>query len=472
MEPQELTILEDLPGERLVLGVPGRPPLGERVRETLREWRRTIQREWAEALLSPRHFVGLLGALLLLLLCGALILFACVLVVIALGLIVLLFEIGVWMVAWWLVWAAAKYVIIGRLQPPKTHRNLRRFSANQEGQTLRWEAAGETRAVGFSELEGLQLQVEPNPGGNSSLTLEIRAKEGHHQLRFSALRLDREEESLDLLFRLARILRWPSYTAERQQLQGLRIALFPAPLSGASAHPFRDHAAEEERHPVPSREYSAEDWSIAPIPGFREPSPPLPAFVPPRKGFYKVPRWEPGTGVKIEVTPSFRPRRILAGQAAAALVGAAIVAGVVLLGAAPQGQIVFRGDDHRHTVTYVFALLAAVSCAFGWLLTFGLWWKRVGRVDAEFSWEGKTLNYRSDESAEPIPFSKITQITLHELKTPHRYIIDAQVKDRAPLRIYESRHEGDGGHLPPLCFTVDLARALGVPWRCIAAPET
>jgi hypothetical protein len=61
---------------------------------------------------------------------------------------------------------------------------------------------------------------------------------------------------------------------------------------------------------------------------------------------------------------------------------------------------------------------------------------------------------------------------LHEVDADRRrYVLEVELAEAAPLRIYESAPGSDEqGCRAALALTVELARALRIPWRCVAAP--
>lgn len=483
MNPCDLEILEDDHGERLELARPGAPSSRGRLRGWLREatislerWRGALALKLREASRSPRDFFAFLGVSLLLLLCTALLLFAGYLAVIGLGLVLVLYEFGVWLVAWWVVRETARIAVHKPPSLPRQQHQLQRLALRRDRAELRWETLEGSRTVAFHELSGLRMRIETHPGASCRLTAELRTRQKgtRHTLQFSVTRLDREEEGADFCFRVARVLGWSAYTAERHPLQGLELDFSPGPIADNSAHPFRIQAASE-RHPVPAREHSTEDWSVALAPGFREPDAPLLPFTPPPGGSapFTVRSWKPGTLIHLAAAPTFRPWRVLAGQAAAALVGAMLVLGVLGLWAlAARKAVVFvPWSSPRKSPAQVLALLTSLSSGAGFIMTFPLWWKRSGGVDALFSWEDRHLTFSDDRGSSQLPFDQLAQLVLHEVDADrHRYVLEVELADAAPLRIYESATASDDqGCQTALALTVELARALRIPWRCIAA---
>jgi hypothetical protein len=484
MNPFDLEILQDDHGERLELARPGANPSRGRLRGWLREatislerWRGALALKLREASRSPRDFFAFLGVSLLLLLCVALLLFAGYLAVIGLGLVLVVYEFGVWLVAWWVVRETARVAVHTPPSLPRQQHQLQSLALRRDREELRWETQEGSGTVAFHELAGFRLRIETHPGASCRLTAELRTrKKGtRHTLQFSVARLDREEEGVDLCFRMARVLGWSAYTAGRHPLQGLELDFSPGPITDNGAHPFRIQAPSE-RHPVPAREHSTEDWSVALAPGFREPDAPLLPFAPPPEGTapFTVHPWKPGTLVGFSAAPTFRPWRVLAGQAAAALVGVMLVLGVLGLWAlAARETIAFvPWSSPRKSPAQVLALLASLSSGAGLFMTFPLWWKRSGRVDATFSWEDRHLTFSDDRGSSRLPFDQLAQLVLHEVDADRRrYVLEVELAEAAPLRIYESAPGSDEqGCRAALALTVELARALRIPWRCVAAP--
>ena len=167
-------------------------------------------------------------------------------------------------------------------------------------------------------------------------------------------------------------------------------------------------------------------------------------------------------------SPRFEPLRVLRGQIGAALVGLLAVASVlVTLNAAADAPLLQLRGEGRRSLAWVMTIMTGLSAAGGWLSTFQLWFARVGRVRVDFDWPAASLTVTDDDGAQTIPFADILGLTLHESPSPRPvYTLEVLAEHHPPRVIFQT--EGASDHREPLSLMIDLARALGVSWRCAA----
>ena len=118
---------------------------------------------------------------------------------------------------------------------------------------------GEPTTIDFSSLRGLRFLIGRESGRRLPLQLSILYKEDNEprttSLSFRVKLLDRHEEALDWIFRVAQIVGWPSYLLYQRDEQGIELELRPA-----SHDPFRSDA--QANHEVPEIKEPA-DYHLA-----------------------------------------------------------------------------------------------------------------------------------------------------------------------------------------------------------------
>jgi hypothetical protein len=478
----ELEIVEDVPGERLVLvqreGASRLHAFAHSMRESWVSFRDGFAGLLKEIMQQPKSVVDLtrsLGLSLLVVALVALVLLALSAAAIGVVLVFVLYVIGVWLVAWWLVRAAAYHVARVRLALPSRPALVRRLEVRRDEGRIAWRSGVGSRSLAFDAVSSVHAIIETRPGTACDITLGLGLRDGERtSLHLAVAGVDREGEGADVCFRLATVLGWQGYAASRHRLLGLELELVPAAPEARSAHPFRAYAAEPRYRviPVPASEDDLGD--VAPA-KFQEPIERPPRFEPSsvETGGSRVRPWRPGALVRLDVDPRHRTGRALLGHVVGTVVGCAVTLSVMLILNLAEGTapLTMRGADGRHTLAGVLGILTGASAVLGWVAAIPLWWRRFGRSEVIFDWTAKTVTFRDDEGSKDAPLGAVQQLVLHETGTEaRRYTLQALFADRPPVVIWESEAKRDvlDAHAPPLALTIELARALGIPWRCVA----
>jgi hypothetical protein len=130
--------------------------------------------------------------------------------------------------------------------PPNAPRGLSVDKSTQQI-TVRplW---GEATTINFSSLRGLRFLIGRESGQRLRLQLSILHKEDNEprttSLSFRVKALDRHEEALDLIFRVAQIVGWSSYLLYQRDEHGIELELRPE-----SHDPFRSDAQANHEAP-------------------------------------------------------------------------------------------------------------------------------------------------------------------------------------------------------------------------------
>jgi len=198
---------------------------------------------------------------------------------------------------------------------------------------------------------------------------------------------------------------------------------------------------------------------------------------------FRVVTWKPGTRVELRAIGSFSPARVLLSHLAATAVGFALPLSVLVMLNAAFGidLLTVHLGNGRFSIPGLLSYFTAVSAGIGWLSAFPLWLRRRGGMEATFDWTAKQLSVRDDtrfvaayglDGPLAIPFADVAALSLHESSdSAPRYTLEARIRGRAPVRLFETEpNAGAAGdhHLAPLSLTIDLARSLGVAWRCVS----
>jgi len=463
-----LALVEDVAGERLVLAA---PPSGaiNALREMLVSGSRSASsfaREISQRPRSPRELLVSFGLVLLVLSLCALVLLACFMALVGGALVVVLYAIGIWVVAWLLVPAVARSVIDARSES-RTRARLTGLSFARESGEITWRGAS-AGSCSFASLSSLRLSIRSQAGESSEIALQLLLPEraSATRLHFSVTRVDREEEAFDLCMRMARVLSWHAFATTRDHLQGLEIELRPAAPAGR-AHPFRSYAAAPRFHAIGATTTTATDWSASVEPGFREPIEPPPPFVVGEIASAKarVPIWNPGRVVELRAGRSVGAARIAWGLVVATCVALALPLSVlVMINAAGGLRLLETQQGGRTSFAGVTAIFTRFSAGAGWLLALALAVRRTGRSAATFDWGSRELAIRDDRGRHVVAFSEIVALVLTET-SDRRYALSAALKARSPRLLLESEPASSAAE-PYLALTIELARALGVAWRC------
>jgi hypothetical protein len=464
-----LKLVEDVPGERLVLAA---PPSGvvHALRSMLAsgsQMATSFVREIWQRPRSPRELLVSFGMVLLAAVLVALVLFASFMAVVGVALVVVLYVIGVWLVAWLLVPAVARHVIDARSRG-RAGESLTKLSFARQPGEVSWEGAGGGRCAG-ARLSGMRVSIRSQSSESCEIGLQLLSLQGPMAttLRFSVASVDREEEAVDLCLRLCRVLGWRAFATTRDNLQALQIELRPAPPA-ERAHPFRTHAAPGRFHEI-GEASTAIDWSADVEPGFREPVTPLPPFASASIASPKarVEAWEPGRVVELRAGRSVGARRILWGMVVASCLALMLPFSVLfMINGAGGLDLLETHQNGRLSFAGVIALLTKWSAGGGWLLALAVAVRRTGQKAAVFDWSARTLTIRDDDGRHVIPLGDLVEMVLTEAGNGS-YALSAAFKDRAPRLLLESEPASNAAE-PFLTLTVELSRALGVAWRCVS----
>ncbi len=479
-----LDIVEHLPGQRLVLQGQASGSRLAKLSEACRGLGAELA-AGARGLLQGvklrratlRERVESAGVVALLLVCGALLLLAAALALVGLVLVFVLYVMGAWLAAWWWVREAARAVARRSGDESALRTTITRLVGTR-GSCVLTLLSGRVVEVALSSERPLRALIEQQAGGPCLLALVLSGAEDERiEISFSVRDVDDEAEAVDLCLRLARALGLQSYLADRYALLGVTLDCFAAPAETGGSHPFRGLAVEPRVLPIPAIDQLPSYDNPRPPAGFRPPPRELGPFEPGRwaGGRFSIERFEPGRIVEVKATPRLRPLRVLQAQLIAALVSVATLLTVTAPIALAQGSIALRAPDGRSTLLHVFGVLTAGSVACGLLASLSLWWTRFGRCERLFDWRTRELTIRDDERANAIPFAEVHQVVLLERCRGRRsFVVELLCKGHAPLRLLEvdAALGDEQAYLPALSFTVELARALDKPWRCVAAPSS
>jgi hypothetical protein len=457
-----LQLVADVPGERLVLAAP--PGVIDELRGIMVSGWRTAVSFGREIRGRPRTARGLLGSFVMVLVAvtlAALVLLACVMAVVGVGLVVVLYAIGVWLVAWLVVPLVARWVIDTRSRGG-TRTRLRQLSF--ENGAVSWDGGRRS----FASLTGLRVSIRPRTGAPSDLVLLLLAPaETASRLHFSVANVDREQEVFDLCMRIARVLGWQAFATSRDRLQGIEIELRPS-APPERAHPFRSYAAAPRFFAIGERSATATDWTAAAPSGFREPAEPAPAFAPSsiESAGARVTIWKPGESVELRAGRSVGVARIGLALVVATLVAVALPVSVLVMINAVGGQrLLETHQGGRLSFAGVLSMFTRFSAGAGAILALVLAIRRSGRKTSTFDWRSRELTFRDDDGRHRIAFDEIVELVLTET-ADRRYALSATLETRASRSLLES--EPGGAHGAYLSLMIELARGLGVAWRCVS----
>jgi hypothetical protein len=151
----------------------------------------------------------------------------------------------------------------------------------------------------------------------------------------------------------------------------------------------------------------------------------------------------------------------------ATLVAIALPLSVVVMinavGGLPLSQTA-QGD--RSSFAGVLGMLTQWSAGLGWVLALWLSLRRTGPKVAVFDWGKRELTIRGDQGRHVIAFTEIVELVLTET-VDRRYVVSAVFNARPTQLLLESA-PASSAHQAFFSLTIELARPLGVAWRCVS----
>jgi hypothetical protein len=318
---------------------------------------------------------------------------------------------------------------------------------------LAWQRSHDT--IAFSSLRAIRARVWPRyavPREEDPSCLDVWLvieREGGRPVSavLRARAVERQEHVTELVRQLGRALRMGQLVTERDEKGGSRFTLLP----------------EGDGSTLRATGGSLLDTGPSPE-GFREPEPPLPRFAPDTphlQGNWR--EWTPGERVRAEKPFSFW--RELGGSWGSGVLGLA-VGGMLMAGLYPDQTSAWP------LVGWVLSgLLGALLSAL-----VSSW--RAPPHTVELRWEDRTVRVRQVGRSRVIPFSRlravvlagrVSKFTSRNLKvhSSRWLLLHLELDDGSRLPLVDAfvREAGFVLEEHGLPLAVDLARALGVPWR-------
>jgi hypothetical protein len=290
----------------------------------------------------------------------------------------------------------------------------------------------------------LQLRLDIEREGARPVSAVLRARA-----------VERPEHATELVRQLGRALRMGQLVTERDEKGDPRFTLLP---EGDGSTLRASGGTLVDTAPLPE--------------GFREPEPPLPRFAPDTphlQGNWR--EWTPGERVRAESPFSFWRELLDAWKSGVA----GLAVGGLLMGA------LFPDE------TSAWPLLGFVGCGLlGALLSALVSSWRAPPRSVELRWAERAVHARLFGRSQVIPFSRIRAVVLGgrvaqrsrvgsrvrpPMRPPLRYwrwlLVHLELDDGSTLPLFHAsiQEEAFGLEEHGLPLAVDLARALGVPWR-------
>ncbi|MBA2662449.1 MAG: hypothetical protein H0U74_09160 [Bradymonadaceae bacterium] len=352
------------------------------------------------------------------------------------------------------------FVLYGLQRRYPAHVQRLRFDAVTQNLTVHqsghWLWFPRTLTFKLSEFYALLVRVGAEKAGGEQPLLDVRLElfaDSMHVVTFGPLRIeamDRRDESLDFIFRLARAMGWQGYRRIHDDLRFLSVELCPQQPAGGQV--------------VPASTQPMDYAALGPQEGFREPSQALVAFN--RESFlsspYSVKDWEPGRRVEIErhFARMDSPGREVLMQCI--LLPACVVLAVNLAYLLYVGRL---GLPEFLLWTGIFVVPAV------WIFTSTMAARtsRAWRCVLDFEQGVACLEF--GKRVENVALDAIDGVTLHgRTVSPHlkpSYAVDLSLHHQGKRTlIYASTEQATPGQLyeHSLPMAVELARALEVPW--------
>jgi hypothetical protein len=356
---------------------------------------------------------------------------------------------------------------------------LRLVMAMSDGwRRLTWDSrAGELIAVrrgglfGFSRQQTIPLaeinriDLHASPGGrNLALKLIVRfAKDlnrKHVEFEVNVQHVDRREEAMDLLFRIARMCRLAYYAVEDSGPRYLKLRVVREPQSS------------NKFQPIPESGSAARYAEDVVSPAVQAPEIRVARFRPQDFGRHvsgvHLAEWEPGKRIRFHQLP---PDVATYGITAAI---AAVVAGILAYNLAPLAAEWLPGWG-----TMVLAIVVSALGACVWVSVAGR------EREVIFDWPTKQATWRVGRRLRQAPLGAIERLVLRGVKRTERRQRRKHVMTQDRLRvdywcrlemsvqgrtifILQSNRVGHDADAPPQQLgplAAALAESLGVPWQ-------
>ncbi len=329
-----------------------------------------------------------------------------------------------------------------------------------------------TTRIPFDRIVALSIAAGAEGEGVLDLTIEIGYRDGREKTRelSAPLRvraLDRRPEAMDLFFRVARILGWKAWRVRRSDPRRLDLEGARERRPGVRDLPAPGEAADYDSDEAVGR--------IA-DPGTRT-APFDPAKL---GGRFKVAEWKPGHSVRVRRDP-IHPMAAVVNGVGAAFVVAVVMFWMILPQAADYVPLLVRW---YWTTVLSAGALAGVAAALASL-------RLGGALDVAFDWTDRRMTWREGATGREVPFDRLLRLVLRGWRKKEQetkgsgkdrrtetywvYWCELEVHDTAGRGILavtdETRDDPDVPYLASLPLAVDLAKSLEIPWRWMEYAE-